>query len=147
MEKFYGTLAVVSADNLGSLALGGFKESCTAYRCCRHCMATQETAKTQVKPLFDFWNILVCTYYVEVSLYSSRRVGSVFEISLHTSTNVHFLVVKIQLQYQRHLELTEMSFWSSDYVQYMQACTSELLTSLPLCVDIFMYVKEDWYPM
>ena len=34
IEKFYGTLAVVSADNLGSLALGGFKESCTAYRCC-----------------------------------------------------------------------------------------------------------------
>ena len=29
VEKFYGTLAVVSADNLGSLALGGFKESCT----------------------------------------------------------------------------------------------------------------------
>ncbi len=46
--KIYGTLSVVSADNLGSLALGGFKESCMAYRCCRHCMATQETARTKV---------------------------------------------------------------------------------------------------
>ena len=44
----YGTISVISADNLGSLALGGFKESCSANRCCRHCMATQDTAKTKV---------------------------------------------------------------------------------------------------
>ena len=48
-EKIYGTLAAISADNLGSLALGGFKESCSSFRCCRHCMATQETAKSKVK--------------------------------------------------------------------------------------------------
>jgi len=30
------------------LALGGFKESCTANRMCRHCMATKGTAQTQV---------------------------------------------------------------------------------------------------
>lgn len=34
-------------DNLGSLELGGFKESCgSAYRTCRHCMATQATARS-----------------------------------------------------------------------------------------------------
>lgn len=44
----FGTLSVISADNLGSLAIGGFKESCTAYRCCRHCMATQDSARTKV---------------------------------------------------------------------------------------------------
>lgn len=44
----YGTLAAVSADNLGSLALGGFKESCSAYRCCRHCYATHDTIACQV---------------------------------------------------------------------------------------------------
>ena len=44
----YGTLAVVSADNLGSLLLGGFKESCTAFRMCRYCMATKEESNTQV---------------------------------------------------------------------------------------------------
>lgn len=45
---YYGTLGVVSADNLGSLALGGFKESCSANRMCRHCLATKEAARTQV---------------------------------------------------------------------------------------------------
>lgn len=38
----------MSADNLGSLALGGFKESCTATRMCRHCMATNENFKEHV---------------------------------------------------------------------------------------------------
>ena len=45
---FYGTVAAVSADNLGALALGGFKESCSAYCCCRQCLATHDTAKTKV---------------------------------------------------------------------------------------------------
>ena len=43
----YGTLAVISADNLGSLACG-FKESCTATKMCRHCMATREESQTKV---------------------------------------------------------------------------------------------------
>jgi len=30
------SIAIISADNLGSLALGGFKESCRALRMCRH---------------------------------------------------------------------------------------------------------------
>lgn len=47
-EKMYGALSVVSADNLGSLALGGFKESCSAYRLCRHCMATRESSQAKV---------------------------------------------------------------------------------------------------
>ena len=47
-ETCYGTIAVVSADNLGSLLLGGFKESCSALRMCRHCMATKEQSRSQV---------------------------------------------------------------------------------------------------
>ena len=50
-EIMFGTLTIVSADNLGSLALGGFKQSCSSYRCCRHCMATQQTARTKVNKL------------------------------------------------------------------------------------------------
>jgi len=46
--KLFGTLATVSADNLGSLALGGFKESCSATKMCRHCMATKEESQTKV---------------------------------------------------------------------------------------------------
>ena len=52
-KVYYGTLGIVSADNLGSLALGGFKESCSANRMCRQCLATKETAQTQVCSKFD----------------------------------------------------------------------------------------------
>jgi len=41
-ESFFGTVAVISADNLGSLALGGFKESCSAIKMCRHCEMSQK---------------------------------------------------------------------------------------------------------
>ena len=47
-RNIHGTIAVVSADNLGSLALGGFKESCSAIKMCRHCMATKEDTQTKV---------------------------------------------------------------------------------------------------
>lgn len=53
-QRYYGALAIVSGDNLGSLALGGFKESCTATHPCRQCMATREAAKTQVCIQFLF---------------------------------------------------------------------------------------------
>ncbi len=45
---FRGTVAVVSADNLGSNALGGFKEGSTAHRPCRQCMGTLEEMKVEV---------------------------------------------------------------------------------------------------
>ena len=35
-KTYYVTLCAVSADNL---AFGGFKESCSAFRMCRKCMA------------------------------------------------------------------------------------------------------------
>ena len=44
----FGGLAVVSADNLESLVLGGFKESCSALKMCRYCMATKEDSQTKV---------------------------------------------------------------------------------------------------
>ena len=47
-KRMYGALAVVSADNLGSLALGGFKGSCSAIRMCRQCMTTKEESQKQV---------------------------------------------------------------------------------------------------
>ena len=47
-KVLYGTIAVVSADNLGSLALGGFKESCTATKMCRHCMTTRDESREKV---------------------------------------------------------------------------------------------------
>ena len=49
-----GALAVISADNLGSLALGGFKESCSALRICRHCMTSKADSKTKVRSLCQY---------------------------------------------------------------------------------------------
>lgn len=48
-KPYLGTLCLASADNLGSCALGGFKEGSTAYRGCRHCMATPGDMKTKFK--------------------------------------------------------------------------------------------------
>ena len=44
----YGTITTISADNSASCALGGFKESTSAYRVCRQCMATHEDAAKKV---------------------------------------------------------------------------------------------------
>lgn len=43
-----GALVTVSADNLGSHAVGGFKGSCTAKRPCRQCMTPYEEFKDKV---------------------------------------------------------------------------------------------------
>jgi len=47
-KTIQGALAVISADNLGSLALGGFKESCSAFKMCRHCMTSKAESQTKV---------------------------------------------------------------------------------------------------
>lgn len=44
----YGSVATICADNLGSCALGGFKEGGTAYRFCRHCFTKYENIKNIV---------------------------------------------------------------------------------------------------
>lgn len=47
----YGTLLVVSGDNLGSQAVGGFMQLGTAIRQCRYCMANKEDINTKVNTL------------------------------------------------------------------------------------------------
>lgn len=39
---FRGTVSVVSADNPASAALGGFKQSASAFRFCRHCFGCED---------------------------------------------------------------------------------------------------------
>jgi len=55
----FGTIAAISADNLGSLALGGFKESCSTYWICRHCMATREESKSNVSLVQKLFSLAV----------------------------------------------------------------------------------------
>lgn len=40
--SFSGTIAFVSADNLGAQLVGGYKESASASVKCRHCMGTAD---------------------------------------------------------------------------------------------------------
>ena len=65
-KVLYGTIAVVSADNLGSLALGGFKEICTATKMCRHCMLTRDESREKV--------IICCNIIVNCCLIFSNVV-------------------------------------------------------------------------
>lgn len=73
IQKVYRTIAAVSADNLGSLALGGFKESCNAFRCCRQCMTTQETFKLKVIEVECHVHVLYPLENKPRSPFSSRR--------------------------------------------------------------------------
>lgn len=45
---FRGTVTVVSADNPASASLGGFKQSASAFRFCRHCLGTENDIQTKV---------------------------------------------------------------------------------------------------
>lgn len=48
----YGTLTLVSGDNLASSSLGGFKEGGSAYRHCRHCHGNNDETRQRVSQLY-----------------------------------------------------------------------------------------------
>ena len=48
MYTLKGALVAVSADNLASQAIGGYKALHSAFRKCRQCMATSDTMQTKV---------------------------------------------------------------------------------------------------
>lgn len=70
-QLFYGTVALCSADNPAANALGGFKESASAYRHCRQCLGTAEETKTEVHSYihvyiytkFDYESAYMCIVY------------------------------------------------------------------------------------
>ena len=45
---FYGTSAIVSANNPASCAIGGFKESVSALLPCRHCLGPNQIIRQEV---------------------------------------------------------------------------------------------------
>ena len=55
----HGTLLVISGDNIGSQAIGGFVQLATATRQCRYCMATKEDVNTKVNILHYLNNVYV----------------------------------------------------------------------------------------
>jgi len=48
MCNFQGTITVVSVDNPASSYIGGFKQSASAFRFCRHCMGSKEDIESRV---------------------------------------------------------------------------------------------------
>ena len=92
----YGTIAVVSADNLGSLALGGFKESCSAIRMCRHCMATKENSKKEVMGTYYMYDHII-------KLFSSMNNSFSFGMKQTTKSTVMRLKMMLQEPLQRNM--------------------------------------------
>lgn len=63
-ERFCGTLVTVSADNLASQQVGGYKSLASATRKCRFCMAVSDDMSTKVLcPMYSYIS------YIEVHIY------------------------------------------------------------------------------
>ena len=60
---FHGTVTVVCADNPASASLGGFKQSGSAFRFCRHCMGTEADIQTKVISM-----CIVLLWYLHVTI-------------------------------------------------------------------------------
>lgn len=68
-QLVYGSVALLSADNLASSATGGFKEGGTAYRFCRQCLTTDEESKQKV--IIPIW--YVHTYTMHFNSFSFKK--------------------------------------------------------------------------
>lgn len=61
-----GTVSIVSADNPASSLLGGFKQSGSAFRPCRHCMGTDTDIQTKVLINFVYGSLVFIWYILIV---------------------------------------------------------------------------------
>ena len=59
----FGTLVCVSADNLASQLIGGYKQLASATRKCRFCMATKQDVQEKVN---IYVYIYICIYISSV---------------------------------------------------------------------------------
>jgi hypothetical protein len=93
MHTLKGALVAVSADNLASQAIGGYKGLQSAFRKCRQCMATSDTMQTKVrfdansiKCLCDIFNVthVLCTYIVHVQCTCSSPMKNLLLEQLHS---------------------------------------------------------------
>lgn len=60
---FRGTISVISADNPASAALGGFKQSASAFRFCRHCLGSEADIQSKVQ-------LFVCMCWSKIILFN-----------------------------------------------------------------------------
>ena len=62
---FRGTVAIISADNPASAALGGFKESTSAYKPCRECTGRAES----IKEMVNIWLLVTQLLFIDFLLF------------------------------------------------------------------------------
>jgi hypothetical protein len=78
-ETYYGTIALISADNPASSALGGFKEGSSAYRYCRHCLGkAEDTIKEFNESSFKIRNLTRHMRHcdkIKVDISASKKYG------------------------------------------------------------------------
>ena len=116
-RKYYGTVTLVSADNPASSALGGFKESTSAYRPCRQCLGTNDEIKHQV--ILSLTIHKSCTYSVTfrqkhsnvhiITLFFRWRRSALSYaplMSMYTNVTLLRMVLVMQATSQRNLGLT-----------------------------------------
>ena len=94
-KLYFGTLCVVSAYNLGSCAVGGFKEGSMAYRGCRHCIATPEQLKSKFE--LDFMLRTPATHQQQCVLLESKSRPS--RVSFSKDTGINHTSVLDELQF------------------------------------------------
>ena len=71
-EKWYGTITIVSADNLASQMIGGYKQLASALRKCRFCMATDEEVQNKVRTTINSLNIYLSLHKNNVHKTNSK---------------------------------------------------------------------------
>ena len=65
--NFHGTITIVSADNLASWNLGGYKNLASAARKCRFCMATAKDMHSKVfNTTHSFWQLLHSVFTIRL---------------------------------------------------------------------------------
>ena len=74
----------VSADNLGSHSLGGFKEGGRALRCCRHCLVPSSELEKTVCCIEQTDCICICIIYVVITFQFTETEVEMRTSSLHS---------------------------------------------------------------
>ena len=106
MKQIFGTVAIISADNLASNACGGFKEGSTAYRFCRQCLATMQETKSVVSQLYFAQCIYMDLYKLfSLMVYTCTCNNNTQHISMHACSPLCCNLDNIQVHIFHQLAL------------------------------------------
>ena len=97
-----GALTSVVADNPASNLIGGFKNLSSAFRRCRHCLATAEETQTKVNTKqWSSWQLM----HISLIMCSLHQNNTQQELKLHMSITVQVFVEKQRMLPVQRMEL------------------------------------------